>query len=322
MPRTDTASREIAAPPEQVYAALVDPAALTAWLPPRGMTGRFDHFEARPGGSYRMVLTYADGETPAGKMTADSDVVEANFVEIVPGRRVVQDVDFVSDDPRFRGTMTMTWEVTPVDEGTRVDVRAEDVQLAESVSIAMLTVLETLVPAERAVFVLREVFDSPYVDIAGAIEKSPAAVRQIAHRARDHVAARRPRIEVDRGEQQRVVDHFLAALQTGDVQGLLDVLAPDVVLIADGGGEATAVRRPILGREKVARLLSRFQALAPQAAVGTVWLNGAPAARVDLGGALDTAVSLAIADGRITGIYAIRNPSKLARLDEEATLQR
>jgi RNA polymerase sigma-70 factor (ECF subfamily) len=199
---------------------------------------------------------------------------------------------------------------------------AEDVEFAESVSIAMLTVLETLGPAERAVFVLREVFDFPYDDIAAAVDKSPAAVRQIAHRAREHVAARRPRIEVDRAEQQRVVDRFLAALQTGDVQALLDVLAPDVVLIADGGGEAAAVRHPILGREKVARLLSRFQALAPQAAVGTVWLNGAPAARIDLGGALDTAVSLAIADGRITGIYAIRNPRKLARLDAEATLHR
>lgn len=132
MPRTDSASREFRAPPDQVYAALVDPAALAAWLPPTGMSGRFDHYDARPGGSYRMVLTYADPATAAGKTTADSDIVEAHFVEIVPGRRVVQDVDFVSDDRRFTGTMTITWEVTPVDNGTRVDIRADDVPIGIS----------------------------------------------------------------------------------------------------------------------------------------------------------------------------------------------
>ena len=199
---------------------------------------------------------------------------------------------------------------------------AEDVEFAESVSIAMLTVLETLAPAERAVFVLREVFDMPYADIAAAVDKTPAAVRQIAHRARDHVAARRPRIEVDRAEQKQVVDRFLAAVRTGDVQSLLDVLAPDVVLVADGGGEVAAVRHPIVGRDRVARLLSRFQTLAPDAVVGTVWLNGAPAGRIDLAGELDTAVSVVVADGRITRIYAIRNPHKLAQLDEVAALSR
>src|SRR5262245_39241086 len=127
MPRTDKGSRVIAAPPDRVYAALVDPDALTAWLPPDGMTGRFDRFDARPGGSYRLVLTYADASSAPGKATADSDVVEARFVDIVPGVRVVQAVDFVSDDPAFAGTMTMTWEVTAVDAGTRVEIRADDV---------------------------------------------------------------------------------------------------------------------------------------------------------------------------------------------------
>ena len=199
---------------------------------------------------------------------------------------------------------------------------AEDVEFAESVSIAMLTVLETLAPAERAVFVLREVFDLPYADIAAAVDKTPAAVRQIAHRAREHVAARRPRIQVDRAEQQQVVDRFLAALRTGDLQVLLDVLAPDVVLVADGGGEVAAFRRPVVGSDRVATLLSRFKTIAPDAVVGTVWLNGAPAGRIDLAGEIDTAVSLVVADGRITRIYAIRNPHKLARLDEVATLSR
>ena len=199
---------------------------------------------------------------------------------------------------------------------------AEDVELAESVSIAMLTVLETLGPAERAVFVLREVFDAPYDEIAEAVGKSPAAVRQIAHRARDHVAARQSRMQVDCAEQQAAVERFLAALQTGDVQGLLDVLAPDVVVVSDGGGVVTAARRPIEGAEAVTRLLAKFAQVAPRARVDTVWLNGARAARIDPAGELNTAVTFVVAEGRITRIYAMRNPHKLARLDEEATLIR
>ncbi|HEX6345168.1 SRPBCC family protein [Umezawaea sp.] len=127
MPRTDAGHGVVAAAPERVYAALVDPEALAAWLPPEGMSGRFERFDARPGGSYRLVLTYADASASPGKATADSDVVEARFVDLVPGVRVVQAVDFVSDDPAFSGTMTMTWEVTAVEGGTRVDVRADDV---------------------------------------------------------------------------------------------------------------------------------------------------------------------------------------------------
>jgi len=127
MSRTDTAFRVIAAPTDRVYAALIDPDALAAWLPPAGMSGRFERFDARPGGSYRMVLTYADASTAPGKATADSDVVEARFVDIVPGVRVVHGVDFVSDDPRYAGTMTMTWEITATEAGTRVDIRADDV---------------------------------------------------------------------------------------------------------------------------------------------------------------------------------------------------
>jgi uncharacterized protein YndB with AHSA1/START domain len=127
MPHTDMGTRVVAAPPGRVWAALFDPEALLAWLPPAGMTGRFERFDARPGGSYRMVLTYADASGAPGKATADSDIVEARFVGIVPGERVVQAVDFVSDDPAFAGTMTMTWRVTAVEAGTRVDIVAQDV---------------------------------------------------------------------------------------------------------------------------------------------------------------------------------------------------
>ncbi len=127
MPRTDRGSRVVAAPVERVFAALVDPDELLAWLPPGGMTGRFERFDVRPGGSYRLVLTYPDASGAPGKATADADVVEARFVDIVPGVRVVQAVDFESDDPAFAGTMTMTGAVTAVDGGTRVDIIADDV---------------------------------------------------------------------------------------------------------------------------------------------------------------------------------------------------
>ena len=132
MARTDTASRVVAASPERTFAALVDRDALTAWLPPDGMSGRFERFDVRPGGSYRLVLTYADASAAPGKAAADSDIVEARIVDIVDGVRLVQAVDFVSDDPAFAGTMTMTWTVTATDGGTRVDIRADDVPVGIS----------------------------------------------------------------------------------------------------------------------------------------------------------------------------------------------
>jgi RNA polymerase sigma-70 factor (ECF subfamily) len=199
---------------------------------------------------------------------------------------------------------------------------AEDVELAESVSIAMLTVLETLTPTERAVFVLREVFDLPFDEIADATGKTSAAVRQIAHRARSHVAARHPRMEVDHAEQRQVVDRFLTALRTGDLQGLMDALAPDAVLIADGGGVVTAVRQPVVGVKKIVNLLGGFTRVAPTAVVEPVLLNGAPGARVLLDGTVDTVIGFAFEDGRISQIFAVRNPDKLRRLTAETPLSR
>jgi RNA polymerase sigma-70 factor (ECF subfamily) len=198
---------------------------------------------------------------------------------------------------------------------------AADLELAESLSMAMLTVLETLGPAERAVFVLREVFEVPYDEIAEALGKSPAAVRQIAHRARDHVAARRPRIPVSTTEQQEAVDRFLAAVRDGDMQGLLDVLAPDVVTVADGGGFVTAARRPVVGAERLARYLIGAARTA-NFEVKPVWINGSPGVRIDLGGEVATVVSFSVENGRITRIYAVANPHKLARLDGVAALTR
>ena len=211
------------------------------------------------------------------------------------------------------------WLPEPV--RTSPDV-AEDVELAESVSIAMLAVLETLLPTERAVFVLREVFDVPYAEIAEALDKSSAAVRQIAARARKHVAARRPRMSVSRSEQERVVERFLAALTTGDVPGLLEVLAPDVLVVGDGGGLAPTIPKPVRGAAKLAPVMARFAELAPGARAFVVDLNGGIAARIDPGGDNDTAVSFVIEDGRITRIYAMRNPHKLERLDEVTEIRR
>ncbi|CAN7586129.1 RNA polymerase sigma-70 factor [Terrabacter sp. LjRoot27] len=199
---------------------------------------------------------------------------------------------------------------------------AEDVELAESVSIAMLTVLETLTPTERAVFVLREVFDVPYDEIAEAIGKGTAAVRQVAHRAREHVAARRPRVAVDRSEQEQVLERFMAAVTTGDVQGLLDVLAPDVVLVADGGGLVQAARHPVTGAKRVANFLSAFPRVSEGAQIATLSLNGGRAVRIDLPVFGTTVVSVDVEDGRITHVYAMRNPTKLERLGQEAELSR
>ena len=127
MSRTDSASRVIDASPERIYDAFVDPEALCRWLPPSGMSAVFEHFEARAGGTYRLVLTYGDPSVSAGKATPDSDVIEARFVELCPGERVTQEVDFESDDLAFTGTMTMTWEIAPVGSGARVTFTATNV---------------------------------------------------------------------------------------------------------------------------------------------------------------------------------------------------
>ena len=201
---------------------------------------------------------------------------------------------------------------------------AEDVELADSVSMAMLLVLETLTPAERAVFVLREVFDVAYDEIAEAVGKSPAAARQIAHRARAHVAARRPRGVVSPAETRDALEAFQRAAETGDLQRLLDILAPDVVLLGDGGGVVQAVPRPIVGAGKVARVLAiglgRIAAAA--ASLQLAQVNGYPALILRLNGEIDTVLAVRIDDGLITGLYAVRNPEKLSHMEQETTLRR
>ncbi|MEU6796997.1 RNA polymerase sigma factor SigJ [Nonomuraea wenchangensis] len=188
-----------------------------------------------------------------------------------------------------------------------------DVLLAESVSMAMLVLLETLTPDERAVFVLREVFGFEYHDIATAVGKSVATVRQVAHRAREHVRARRKRFEpVDAATSAQITERFLTAAATGDLEGLLALLAPDVTWTADSGGRTTAARRPVVGAEKVAAVLMRLFRLKRPAdlRIELVNCNNTPA--VVLSGERPEGVFLIeIADGKITNFYAIRNPDKL-----------
>lgn len=200
---------------------------------------------------------------------------------------------------------------------------AEDVELADSVSMAMMLVLETLTPTERAVFVLREVFDLGHDEIAEAVGKSPAAVRQIAHRARAHVAERRPRGVVSRAETRDALEAFRQAAETGDLQRLVDVLAPDVVLLGDGGGVKQAVLRPIVGADTVARVLAAgLRRLPATASMHPAQVNGYPALILQIAGEIDSVLAVRIDDGLITGLYAVRNPEKLSHMGQETALRR
>jgi RNA polymerase sigma-70 factor (TIGR02957 family) len=196
---------------------------------------------------------------------------------------------------------------------------AEDVELADSVSMAMMLVLETLAPAERAVFVLREVFELEYQEIAEAVGKSPAAVRQIAHRARAHVSARRPHAVISPAQARDALEAFRRAIETGDLQGLLDTLAPDVVLLTDGGGLVQAALAPVAGADPVARALGRITGAA---SLQPAQVNGHPALIIRLNGEIDTVLAVRLDDGLITGLYAIRNPEKLSYVEQETALRR
>ncbi|WP_298327433.1 RNA polymerase sigma-70 factor [Haloactinopolyspora sp.] len=200
---------------------------------------------------------------------------------------------------------------------------ADDVELAESISMAMLLVLETLTPTERAVFVLREVFALDYDEIAEAVDKKVAAVRQIAHRAREHVAARRPRQAVSPAENRAALQAFQRAVDTGDVQSLLNVLAPDVVLLSDGGGVKRAVPRPLVGADKVTRLFGvGLEQVGDALSVEATQVNGHPALIIRLDGEVDGVLAVRLDQGLVTGLYYVRNPDKLSRVAYETAVSR
>ncbi|KUI25197.1 RNA polymerase sigma-70 factor [Mycobacterium sp. GA-2829] len=199
-----------------------------------------------------------------------------------------------------------------------------DVVLAESVSMAMLVVLETLTPDERAVFVLREVFGFSHDEIASAIGKSVTAVRQMAHRAREHVQSRRKRFEpVDPKTSMEITSQFLAAAATGDVDALMEVLAPDVVWTADSAGKRSAARRPVVGADRVGKLVMGLLRVAgDDGHVEPAVYNNAPALKLYLGDSFEGIVTVEIVDGKITHFYAMRNPDKLAGVDIPRAISR
>ena len=205
---------------------------------------------------------------------------------------------------------------------------AERAELAESVSMAMLVVLESLTPDERAVFVLREVFGFSHAEIGAAVGRPDAAVRQLAHRAREHVQARRPRFDVNWNQQREVTERFLAAAAGGDIEGLVSVLADDVTLLTDGGGKAKAALRPITGAGKVARFMAGiatrpYMGIAVSAmSVDAAEINGAPGTLISAGGHPVAVLTMAVADGRITAIQLLANPDKLSAIASGRTLSR
>jgi RNA polymerase sigma-70 factor (ECF subfamily) len=203
---------------------------------------------------------------------------------------------------------------------------ADRAELAESVSLAMLVVLESLTPEERAVFVLHEVFGFTHAEIADAIGRTDTSVRQLMHRAREHVQARRPRFDVDAGQQREVTQRFLAAAAGGDINQLMMVLAPDVTLITDGGGKAKAPLRPIAGAAKVARFLAAISGRPymgidrSDMTVELAEINGGLGALITVGGKPTAAVTTVVAGDRITAIQLVANPDKLHGLAVGRTL--
>lgn len=198
---------------------------------------------------------------------------------------------------------------------TAQDDPAHDAERAEALSLAVLRVLDTLDPVERAVFLLREVFDYPYAEVAALVGRREDHCRQIAHRARSRVQARRPGREPTPEEHRRLLERFMAAAEEGDLVGLEELLAEDAVLVSDGGGKATAARNPVLGRDRVARFVAGVTAKRP---VGTVvvpaTLNGLPGIVILVDGVPETATCLDVRDGRITSVFMMRNPEKLGAL--------
>ena len=216
-------------------------------------------------------------------------------------------------EPLLTGTDPVAAAPAPPDPAAAAEV-------GEQVSLAVLVVLETLSPAERAVFVLREVFALSTAEVAAALGRSEPAVRQLAHRAREHVQARRPRFDTDQRAAREVTARFLTACTTGDVGTLMELLAPGVTLVSDGGGVVSAARRPITGADKVARFLVGVSVGADEGLrVELTGLGGMPGVVVWDGGTAVFAAALGIVDGRVEQVLALLNPEKLARLGAGGT---
>jgi RNA polymerase sigma-70 factor (TIGR02957 family) len=273
--------------------------------------------------AYRMLGTVADAEdivqdawlrwSGADRMKVED--AKAYLVRVVTNAAI----DRLRSAQVRRESYVGPWLPEPV--LTSPDV-AEDVELAESVSLAMLVVLETLSPLERAVFVLREVFGFSHAEVAATLERSEESVRQVAHRARRHVTERRTRYSADRAEQRRVTEEFLAAAVGGDLERLLAVLAPDVVLVSDGGGKRIAARRPLAGAEEVARFLigiakRPYDGVAVEdVTIEITDVNGVTGVVIEGGGMILTTMAAAVENGRVKALHLVANPDKLGSIAE------
>jgi RNA polymerase sigma-70 factor (ECF subfamily) len=261
-----------------------------------------------------------------GSATESDDVLQESYL-----RWAEVDLDTVSDTKAYLAQLVTRQSLNALRAAARrreeyvgpwlpepvlVDDASADLVLAESVSMAMMVVLETLTPDERAIFVLREVFGFSHDEIAAAVGRSPAAVRQMAHRAREHVQARRKRFDhVDATVGEQITAQFFTTAATGDMAALIELLAPDVVWTADSAGKVSAARRPVTGADKVARLvlgLMRGAAERAEARVDLATYNNAPALVLYLGEQLEGVITVEITDGKISHFYAMRNPDKLA----------
>ncbi|MFC4111957.1 RNA polymerase sigma-70 factor [Nonomuraea zeae] len=288
-----------------------------------------EHRSLLTGVAYRILGSVADAEDVVQEAwlrwaTVDEAGVEdpKAFLIRVTSRLAIDRLRWAKSR---RESYVGPWLPEPL--STAPDV-AEHAELADSVEMALLVVLETLSPLERAVFVLREAFDLPFAEIAEIIGRAEPATRQLARRARDHVRDKRPRFDVDRGERRRITERFIAAAGNGDLDGLIELFASEVTMVSDGGGKARAALRIITGTENVGRYLlsintpantARFlasigMAPIPDLTIEMAELNSAPALVLSVGGRVITVVSLLIADGRITTIYLIANPEKIAHL--------
>ncbi|MGW8632678.1 RNA polymerase sigma-70 factor [Streptomyces sp. NPDC055793] len=288
-----------------------------------------DVFEAhRPvllGVAYRMLGRLADAEDVVQEAWLRWSGADRSTVREPRGYLVRVTTRLAIDRLRqikSRGeTYVGPWLPEPyvTDFGDTVPDTAERAVLADSVSLAVLVVLESLSPLERAVFVLREAFGYPYAEIAAMLERGEPAVRQLAGRARKHVDERRPRYDVDPGQRRVLTERFLAAAADGDLAGLMELLAPDVRLVGDSGGKSKAPLRVLESSDKVARFLQgAARKGVPDFSYRFLEINGGPALLALSGGKPDSVFQIEVADGRIQSVYIIRNPDKLLSLADLA----
>jgi RNA polymerase sigma-70 factor, ECF subfamily len=275
------------------------------------------HRSAAFGAAYRVLGSVSDADDVVQECWLRWSRVDLDGVRdpksylITTATRLA--LDRVREVQRRRESYVGPWLPEPLPD--RPTDPAELAELADSMSMAMLVVLSSLTPLERAAFVLRDVFDLPYADVAATLGRTEAATRQLTHRARSHVQARAPRVRVDPHTHEEVLRRFIAALEGGSISELLELLAPNAVLITDGGGKRKAALRPIVGAEKILRWLAGVAS--DESARGEarlIMLNGEPATAFVVDGEIDGVGMVRIEDERVTELYFIRNPDKLAGL--------